>query len=281
MSSTLPDHNTIERPRLWRLALQLERELLRAVVWSTVEDSTLLQFSLPLDPTLPGHKALEEAVYAAPVLLSDFGRVDVVVRQAHYMAVPHGLDSELQSRLCNYACLSADPDSCDLLSGHVGSLDADIVWPLDSGTASFLARTFRNPAVHCHITPLLRYFSRKTLLGNSGKLYAHFHECAGRREVDIIAFGTDGSLALTATHPLSTDTDAIYYILASMQQAGLDARSDEILLCGHGSTRDALMPALRKYAAYVMPVIFPSAAFRAGREALQAPFPLIVLPLCE
>jgi hypothetical protein len=45
--------------------------------------------------------------------------------------------------------------------------------------------------------------------------------------------------------------------------------------------REAIMPELRRYINYVMPVIFPSAMFRAGREAMNAPFELIVLPLCE
>ncbi len=280
MNGVQPDIGTIARPQLWRLALQLERGLLRAIVWSTVEDSTMLQFSMPLDPTQPGHKALEEAVYAAPALLSDFGRVDIVVRTASYMAVPDVLDEDMRRRIADYTCLSSESETDELMTDTT-TIGVSVIWTLDSGTAGFLARTFRNPRVMCHISPLLRYFSRKTLLGNSGKLYAHFHECGGQRELDIVTFGTDGKPALAATHTIGSDDDALYYILASIQQAGLDTRNDEILLCGHAASRDAVMPRLRKYAAYVMPVIFPSAAFRAGHEALRAPFPLVILPLCE
>ena len=105
MNGYTPDIPAIERPRLWRLALQLEPGLLSAVIWSTVEDSTLVHFSLQLDPTLPQAKALEEAVYAAPVLLSDFGSVDVVVRTNAYMPVPQGLDEETGESLVDYCCL--------------------------------------------------------------------------------------------------------------------------------------------------------------------------------
>lgn len=281
MNGSSPEIPTIERPRLWRLALQLEPGLLSAVVWSTVEDSTLRHFTLPLDPTVPSHKSLEEAVYASPVLLSDFGRVDIAVRTPHYVVSPQGLGEELGADILDYMCLLPDRPTHECRLDAADCCDSDVAWPVDTDTAHFLARTFRNPRLMCHITPLLRYFSRNSRLGNSGKLYAHFSECGGSRQADIIVIGTDGKPLMAATHPLTGDDDALYYILLAMQQTGLDRLSDEILLCGHAATRDAVMPRLRQYAANVMPLIFPSAAYRAGRDALRAPFPLIILPLCE
>lgn len=263
------------------MAMQLERGLLRAVMWSTVADGTLTQFSLPLDPALSGHKALEEAVYAAPVLLADFASVQIVVRASHFMIVPEGLDADLCLQGADYALLSADKGEVDTRTDALPGTGAKIVWQQDSGTASFLARTFRNPSVMCHISPLIRFFSRRANIGNRGKLYAHFHECAGLRRLDIVAFGHDGKPALAATHPLNSEDDAVYYIVASMRRAGLDPAEDEALLCGHAPTREAIMPRLRRYVPEAMPVIFPSAALRAGHEALNAPFPIILLPLCE
>ena len=252
METNSPEIGTIERPSLWRLALQVDRDALRAVLWSTVEESTLVHFSVPLNPTFPQAKALEEAVYATPVLLSDFGRIDVVVRTDRFLPAPSGLDEDLRIKMLEY---------CRVLC--------------------FLARTFRNPCVTSHIATLSRYFSRRVMLGNSGKLYVHFHQGADTRAADLIAFGTDGRPVLMTTKEFRTNEDALYYILASMKESGLDLRADEILLCGNASTRDELMPLLRRYASSVMPVIFPSAAFRAGRQALSAPFPLVILPLCE
>jgi hypothetical protein len=53
------------------------------------------------------------------------------------------------------------------------------------------------------------------------------------------------------------------------------------LVCGDVALREQIMPELRRFVNYVMPVIFPSTMFRAGKEALNAPFELILLPLCE
>ncbi|MDE6612110.1 MAG: DUF3822 family protein [Muribaculaceae bacterium] len=281
MNGTSPDTHPIERPRLWRLALQLEPGLLSAVIWSTVEDSTLRHFTLPLDPTLAGHKSLEEAVYAAPVLLSDFGRVDIAVRTPHYLTAPHGLGDDTAGKLLDYMCLLPEEPHHESRTDSIESIDTDIIWPVEADTAHFLARTFRYPRLMSHMTPLLRYFGSKSRQSNRGKLFAHFTECGGRRQADIIAMTANGTPSAVSTHTLSGEDDALYYILLAMQHAGLDRRTDEILLCGHAATRDAVMPRLRRYAANVMPVIFPSAAYRAGRDALQAPFPLIILPLCE
>lgn len=280
-SPAIISNGSIEQPRLWRLALQLDKDALQAVVWSTVEEATLVHFSLPLDPTLPQAKALEEAVYAAPVLLSDFGSVDVVVRTNAYMPVPQGLDEETGEAVMEYACLRSGANDVLVKADRAAAPGMDVLWNLDAGVSRFLARTFRNPDMHCHASVLLRYFSRKSVLGNSGKTYAHLHRSGSSRDVDIVVIGNDGSPAIVTTHRCTTDEDALYHILGTAVQAGLDLRSDEILLCGSATDRDALMPLLRRYAACVMPVIFPSAAFRNGREALTAPFPLVILPLCE
>lgn len=261
--------------------MQLEPQQMRATVWSTVEDSSLRHFSLPLDPTLAGHKSLEEAVYAAPILLSDFARVDVLVRDHRYMAVPSGLPEETLKDMIDYSCLAPDDKDYDLHTDRIDTLDTDIAWPLESSLGGFLARTFRNPHVQCHVSPLLRHFSRRSALGNGGKVYAHLSQCGDTRQADIIILGGNGRLSLAASYDLRGDDDALYYILAGMQQAGLDPRADEVLVCGSGTMREALLARLRRYVAYAMPAIFPSAAFRAGKDALNAPFPLVILPLCE
>ena len=274
--------DAIENPLVWRLTLMVDGcEALRAVVSSTVEDSSLMHFTLPLDPTVPLLRSLEEAIYATPVLLSDFGKVEVLIRTDAYTLVPSALDAEGCRAAASIAALTADAGgpTC-VMTDDTGTALARVVWTVADDVVAFLRRTFRNPDIMCHITPLLRYFSRKTLLGNSAKLYVHFNPGAART-ADLIVFNPEGSLECAASHPCPTDTDAAYFILATARACGFSMTADEILICGDGSMRDAIMPLLRRYAAYVMPVIFPSIAFRAGREALKAPFPLIILPLCE
>ena len=107
-------------------------------------------------------------------------------------------------------------------------------------------------------------------------MYAHIHD----NHIDLLSFGKD-SLKLANSYEFREPIDAIYYILATRQMLKLNPNSDEMLIAGDNAVREAISPTLREYLAYVMPVIFPAAMFKAGKDALNAPFDLIVLPLCE
>lgn len=113
-------------------------------------------------------------------------------------------------------------------------------------------------------------------MGNAGKMYAHIHN----NQLDLLSFGKD-TLRLANSYAFRDPMDAVYYILACRKMLNLDPGSDEMLIAGDNSVREAITPTLREYLAYVMPVIFPSSMFKAGKDALNAPFDLIVLPLCE
>lgn len=267
----------IENPILWRLAMEIAPDSIRAVIWNTAQDATMQLFTLPLDPTKEHHKAVEEAVYGTPMLFNDFGAVDIVVRTQAFMTVPSVLDRALVEQSMHTVCMAGRHD---IVRHDHTVCGVEVAWAVNEELSHFLARSFRHPRVHCHMGVLMRFLSDKSSVGNRGKLYAHFSD-ASPRSVDILVFGSNGALILASTQPYATDEDAVYYILASAVQAGVDLNEDEILLCGNGPARESIMPKLRRFAATVMPLIFPSAAFRAGRDALRAPFPLIILPLCE
>ncbi len=277
----------IDKPRLWRLALEVDGDWLHAQTWSTVDEGSLSLLWVPLNTSAGLKKALEEAVYAAPVLLSDFAGVDVVVRTTAYTLLPRTAPGDMSPEL---SALLADPDAIAEVMAIAGADDtihsdtagdADVLWAMDRETDQFLARTFRNPRICCHITPLIKYTGTRTLMGNSAKTHVNIHGRDAARQLDIIIYDHNGALALATTKAAPTDNDVLYHIFASMKVAGLDPHADEIVISGDTTERLRLMPLLRRYAAYVMPAIFPSAAFRGGRDALKAPFPLIVLPLCE
>lgn len=257
------------------MALQLSPQAVHVVLTSMVADASLQQFEVPLNPSVPYTKALEDAVYSTPALLADYGRVDIVVRNSAYTVVPPSVDAAGAVAAARCAQL-AEGDTPVAINSDNADI-ARVAWTLPEDVANFVARTFRNAPTLCHLTPLLRYLSARAGRGNTAKLFAHFV----REEVDIVVFAAYGSLLLAATHPVATDTDGLYFVMACARMAGLDLVNDEILLCGDAARRLSLMPVIGRYAAKVMPMIFPSAALRAGREAFKAPFPLILLPLCE
>jgi len=243
---------------------------------SMVADATLRQLSVPLNPQLQLHRALEESVYAAPSLLADYGKVDIVVRTTSYTLLPPDLGHGGCEAAASIAHIAGEGDVVLYDNTDV----ATVAWSISADTDNFLSRTFRNAPVCCHISPLLSFLGRRSRQGNSGKLFVHFPEHCN--EIDFAAFSAAGRLLAAGTQPYAADNDILYFTLSVAKTFGLDITgNDEVLLCGDSAARMRLMPLLKRYIPHAMPLIFPSAALKAGIEAFKAPFPLIILPLCE
>lgn len=265
--------------RLWRMAIELDDDALRTVAQSTVDDSAVRAVTVPLDAVADSRlRAVEDAVYSSAALLGDYGSTTIVVRTAAYTQCAAELGTEAAADCA--AIAGIDSDGATLMYDTVATAGLVTVWAIDTDILNFLRRTFHNCTIIHHTTPLLRYFGRRSARGNGGKTYVHFHG-GTPAAADIMVFDGDGRPALIATKTVRSDSDALYYILASANACGANPRTDSIHLCGDAARRSALMPLLRRYVAQVMPVIFPAAAFRGGDAVLKAPFPLILIPLCE
>lgn len=260
-----------------RLALMIEPAAVEVVLHSTVEDNSLIHARIALDATITDHlRAVEEAIYANPLLLNGcFGRVDCLCHGNSYAMVPAQAaadDDRLQAMaeaLFGHDAVAGGEVICDDVDG-VQSL----AFCSSESLVSFLRRTFSNPTIHHRVTPLLRYFRGQRHHSAAGKMYVHFSP--GR--VDVIVYGND-TVKFVNTFNVREPLDAVYYILAARKLCQLSADTDELILAGDAESRKAVMPLLRRYVAKVLPAIFPSALYRAGREALTSPFELTVLPL--
>ena len=265
----------IKDPRLWRLALRINETKLHVVLFCSVEDNSLIYREISLDSAVSSmQKAIEEAIYDNPLLLSDFARVDCIIETDKFTIIPSEIDNtDVQEKIFSETFPTFEGA---VVENKLKELDASILMGVDEELINFLQRTFHNACIQHHLAPLCTYFNRKSRLGNAGKMYAHIHD----NKLDLLAFGKD-SLRFANTFDFREPIDAIYYIFACREMLQLDAGSDELFIAGDNSMREAITPTLREYLAYVMPVIFPAAMFKAGKDALNAPFDLIVLPLCE
>ena len=273
------DSTLIENPRLWRLILGVTPGALHAVMISTVADASMIYKRLPLDTSMPLHRAIEEVVYANPDLLADFGKINILVDTPAYTLVPADADCTPEN-IAEITQIGYSGTETPAVSADVAASGVQTVWAMPEQARQFLARTFRNAPVQHSLTMLLKYLGRKGELTNRARVFAHLTDGSPRR-MDIIAYDSAGKLTMSTSKEWETETDARYYIIATARTAGFDAETDELLLCGDSSLRHAVTSALSRYVRHVMPLIFPSAALRAGKEAFKAPFPLIILPLCE
>ena len=206
-------------------------------------------------------------------MLSDFRKVYILIDTSDYCVIPSDLDESQASKV--FTVLHP------AFSGTVGVADtatrnASVVHGIADDPNGFIRRTFISAVVLPHIAPLVRYFASKPGRGNSRRMICNLRPTS----MDVIVI--DGNRLVQAnTVTFRNVADAVYYILASRAEHGLDAHTDDVLLSGDQHVRDEIIPMLRTYIERVMPVIFPPQMFRAGKEAMQAPFDLIVTPLCE
>ena len=131
--------------------------------------------AIATDATLPLHRALEEAVYANPDLLSDFGSTTVLVDTEAYTIVPEDIDLSADE-LAEITHIGQDTDAGLAAFADTPASGARVVWTMHSDASNFLARTFRNAPMLHSMTMLLRYFGRQDCMSNRAKVFVHLSE---------------------------------------------------------------------------------------------------------
>lgn len=268
-------NDRIENSEMWNLLLRLSRESLHVVMYSIVEDNSLVYRRFDLDTTADSWiGAIQNVIYDNPALLSDFRRVYCVVETREYVVVPSQCESD-EAR--NLLFSTAFPSSRqEMAVDDTGTLTGTVLVGVESELRGFINRTFQRVTIVSHIASLCRYFALNTNNGNKVKMIANLR----RDTMDVVV--TDGRrLLLANTFAFSNVDDAAYYLIASRRRLGLDDRNDDLLLSGDTDVREALLPILRNFVARVMPVIFPPQMFKARKDAMNAPFDLIIQPICE
>ena len=277
------DPERIQDPRFWHLLLEVRPSGLSAVAYAGNDGQGLMLEQIPLTlpsgeipataRTAPPLRQLEDAVYDHPALLMDYRRVTVLFDTPRFMALPDALDSS--SDMLSTAFEAAFPSAArrEILVSPVPPMKLTIAFEAGADTLGFFRRTFHNVTFRPVLAPLCAYFRMKYPGGGRGKTLVNFD---GDR-MDMVVLGSGAPLALNS-YRFRDPMDAVYYILAVRKELDL-ADTEEIMIGGDRTVRGAVTPVLRRFVRYVMPAIFPSVMFRAGRDALAAPFPLVLAPL--
>lgn len=269
------DKDMIKEPRMWHLVMEPGSDTLSVMVFSPIEHHSLISEEITLDTAATPHKAIQDAVYDNPLLLADFGRVTILYPSGRQMLVPDILTAPAARE---EAMRRAFPIDCgdtpeEIIAQELPSLHATMLTAIPRDTLGFLRRTFNNPRISHPLVPLALYFKAKHPTRPKGKMMANLR----RGRLDIVILGDNAPLVLNS-YPVSDPMDAVYYIMACREGLGLSP-TDEIILAGDNASRGAVSPVLRRFIRYVMPAIFPSTMFRAGRAALRTPFEMTVAPL--
>lgn len=268
------DIDLIPDSSIHNLILRVGRDRLDVGIYSVVQDNSFIHRTFPFNPADGVEKALREVVYDNPLLLGEFRRVYIIVETRELMVVPSEVSAPDDRRMLFRA---AHPEwKGEILVDSTATQNAAILYGIPADLLGFLRRTFHNAPICSHLGALCRYFGAKPGRGAGIRMVCNFRHDA----VDILA--TRGAnLLLANTFYFRTPSDAVYYILATRSALEIDNRSDDIQIAGNAQVREEVTPELRRFVARVMPVLFPTQMFRAGRDAIRAPFDMVVAPICE
>ncbi len=264
------DHIDIQHPEAWDLLVAINAGRVDYILYSPSVAGSLVMDEVTC--ATDSLQALEDAVYDTPVLLGDYHRVRVLVHSSHFVLLPLEVSDDDSKLLVRQAFPHDDGDAavCILPDSNV-----KIAYLMPRGMQAFLGRTFNYPEICHHLLPLCEHYSEMSGEGVN-KMFVNLNE--GHMDAAVYR---DGALQLANTFPCGNLEDAVYYAMNVWRTCGLDQLTDELLLTGDNTLRGAMTPELRKYVKSVMPAAYPAAAMRLGRNAMQAPFELILLALCE
>ena len=265
------DKTNPQQPEVWELLLSIGDKEMKYIKFVPSVAGSLVMGEFPLgDDTL---RSLEDAVYDKPELLEEHRRVRVIVHSRHFVLLPQ----ETADDDCRMLAQQAFPgDGGDAAVCTLPLNGVKIAWLMPRGLQAFLGRTFNYPEVYHRLTPLCEYFKGLNGGDSLSRMFLHLQE----GDMDLVIY-RDGKLQCANSYPFDDGQDAAYYVLNAWRTHGLDQLTDELQLIGDASMLSTMTPVLREYVKYVMPAVYPAAAMRLGRDAMQAPLELILQALCE
>ena len=265
------NHIDIQHPEAWELLVAIDDKRVDYILYTPTVANSLITGQMKLtDESL---QALEDTVYNTPELLNDYQRVRVMVRSRHFVLFP----DETSDEDCMSLVRQAFPDDDgDVAVCHMPQNGVKSAFVMPRGMQAFLGRTFNYPVVYHYLMPLCEYFKSQSTGNEISRMFLHLTD----NRMDMVIY-RDGALMCANSYPFTNADDMAYFALNAWTTYDMDQLTDELQLAGDGEQRAAMSPVLRKFVKFVMPAVYPAAAMRLGRNAMQAPLDLILLALCE
>ncbi|MDE6459782.1 MAG: DUF3822 family protein [Paramuribaculum sp.] len=266
MEQEILSKDMIPQPELWRCVIEMDESRLDVALFPPVETERLIHRTILLNPDSPSlDKAVQEAVYANPLLLSDFARIDVLVTTTDFSIVPaETAQSADAAQILTAACIDTDGKTAEMCAA---SPNCSIAFAIDSSLAGFIRRTFFNVRIAHSLAPLIAYPAEETAIftavergkvlitafENSNLLFANIFRCAGAE-------------------------DATYFISAVSKN--LPVENLPVVLAGNSGEADLTEEYLTKYICAPKRSTLPHTLARFGKDTTTLTQPLTAFLSC-
>lgn len=249
----------LTKSKQYTLSIRLSTDGFSFSIYNPIQDHSLSLIEKEVDASLSITANLKSIFHELDFLNCSYKRVNIMMASKRFTMVPLELFEEEQAELLFYHN-HRKRENETVLYNLLKKNSAVILFSIDKSTFAFLNEQFPEACFYSQSTPLIEYFSVKSKLGNSRKMYASLHNDA----IDIYCF-EKGHLLLANSFECTHTEDRIYYLLYVWKQLEFSQERDELHLTGTLPDKESLMKELRKF---ILQVFITNPATNIDMQAL-------------
>mgnify|MGYP002623364757 FL=1 len=183
---------------------------------------------------------LREAFRSEPILQNTYEHVLIMVDSPTLMVPLEQFHEEDQQTLYQHAYQGHEKD--DVVNTVLVDLNCVAVFSINRDMKMVIEDHFSQYTFIAAVAPVWRYLHQRSYMGVRGKLYAYFHD----RHMEVFSYGQN-RFKFCNSFEARDPHDALYYLLYTWKQIGLQAERDEIHIVGAIPDSQWLTDELKKY----------------------------------
>lgn len=260
----------------YTLSIRLSTDGFSFSVYNPILDHSFYYMPYKIERSLSMAANVKEMLQQNEFLRLPYKRVRIYTAKTNHLPVPFELFDEDQAEGLYYQSYPKEGNDT-VLYNILPKANVAMLYALDKTVYQLLKEQFPDARFYAIASPLTEYFTGKSYLGNSKKLYAYLQG----ESLTVLCFDR-GRLLLLNTFSCKKADDAIYYLLYVWKQLDYDQNRDELHLAGIIPEKETLLHQLRKYLRQVY-VINPTAEFNRSEfsKIEEIPFDLQTSFLCD
>lgn len=229
------------KSKQYTLSIRLSTDGFSFSIYNPIYDDSLSIIEKEIDTSLSLTANLKTVFHELDFLNHPYKRVNIMMASKRYTIVPLDLFEKEQAELLFYHNHQKKENET-VLYNILKKNNIVVIFSMDKSAHTLLNELYPEALFYSQSTPFIDYFSVKSRLGNSKKMYASIR----KEGIDIYCFER-GHLLLANSFECTHTEDRIYYLLYAWKQLEFNQERDELHLTGTLSDKDALMGELKKF----------------------------------
>lgn len=225
----------------YTLSIRLSSDGFSFSIYNPLHETSLSIIEREVDRSLSVTANLKQAFRECDFLQHPYKKVNVMIANKRFTIVPLDFFEDEQAEILfyhNHSHKDYETVRYNILKGS----NTVVLFGIDKSIISFINQYYPDAIFCSQASPLIEYFSSKSKLGNSKKMYALLQN----QSICLYCF-EKGHLILANSFDCSHTEDRLYHILYAWKQLNYDQERDELHLTGELADKNILTKELRKY----------------------------------